>query len=139
MSLQPDQRLVSADDHMDIHVMPPDLWQTRLPRSLRERGPKVVETDDGDPTVVSGWGERSQWCRNVLVGPQVFYTVRRTRRSALAQRLTEAEALAVFERYRRVHPRAARALGAAIDVSLVDDIEAAARRLPVFRLRPRAG
>ena len=47
MSLSPDQRLVSADDHMDIHVLPPELWQERLPASLRERGPKVVETDDG--------------------------------------------------------------------------------------------
>ena len=32
---------------MDIHVLPPQLWQERLPRRLRERGPKVVETDEG--------------------------------------------------------------------------------------------
>ena len=47
MSLSADQRLVSADDHMDIHVLPPRLWQERLPKALRERGPKVVETDEG--------------------------------------------------------------------------------------------
>ena len=47
MSLSPDQRIISADDHMDIHVLPPDLYQVRLPQALRERGPKVVDTDDG--------------------------------------------------------------------------------------------
>ena len=47
MTLGPDRRLISADDHMDIYVLPQDLWQTRLPRGLRDRGPRVVETDDG--------------------------------------------------------------------------------------------
>ncbi len=54
MALSPDQRLVSADDHMDIHVLPPDLYQERLPHSLRERGPKVVDTDDGPFWVIDG-------------------------------------------------------------------------------------
>jgi predicted TIM-barrel fold metal-dependent hydrolase len=54
MSLSPDQRLVSADDHMDIHVLPPNLWQERLPAALRERGPKVVDTDDGPYWVIDG-------------------------------------------------------------------------------------
>jgi len=54
MSLSPDQRLVSADDHMDIHVLPPELWQERLPAALRERGPKVVDTDDGPHWVIDG-------------------------------------------------------------------------------------
>ena len=47
MALDSDQRIISADDHMDIHVLPPELFQERLPKALRERGPKVVETDDG--------------------------------------------------------------------------------------------
>jgi len=47
MSLPADQRLISADDHMDIHVLPPELWQSRLPKGLRDRGPRVVETEEG--------------------------------------------------------------------------------------------
>jgi predicted TIM-barrel fold metal-dependent hydrolase len=47
MSLRPDQRLISADDHMDIYVLPKDVWEARLPAKLRERGPRVVEGDDG--------------------------------------------------------------------------------------------
>ena len=54
MSLSPDQRLISADDHMDIHVLPPDLFVERLPASLRESGPWVVETDDGPFWQVEG-------------------------------------------------------------------------------------
>jgi len=47
MSLDPNQRLISADDHMDIYVLPEDLWQTRLPKAYRDKGPRVVDTDDG--------------------------------------------------------------------------------------------
>ncbi len=54
MALRPDQRLVSADDHMDIHVLPPSLFQERLPKNLRADGPRVVETDDGPFWQVEG-------------------------------------------------------------------------------------
>ena len=47
MSLPPDQVLISADDHLDIHAMPPDVWSSRLPKEWRERGPHVEETPDG--------------------------------------------------------------------------------------------
>jgi len=46
MSLAPEQKIISADDHMDLYVLPRDLWESRLPAGLRERGPRVVETDD---------------------------------------------------------------------------------------------
>jgi predicted TIM-barrel fold metal-dependent hydrolase len=54
MALRPDQRLISADDHMDIHVLPPPLFQERLPQNLRADGPKVVETEDGPFWQVEG-------------------------------------------------------------------------------------
>ena len=54
MPLPADQRIISADDHMDIHVLPPDLWSERLPAALRERGPRVVETDEGPFWEVEG-------------------------------------------------------------------------------------
>ena len=47
MSLSPDQKLISADDHMDMYVLPKDLWETRLPKKYRDQGPRVVDTDDG--------------------------------------------------------------------------------------------
>ena len=47
MSLPADQVLISADDHLDIHAMPPDAWSSRLPKEWRERGPHVEETPEG--------------------------------------------------------------------------------------------
>jgi predicted TIM-barrel fold metal-dependent hydrolase len=47
MALSPDQRIISADDHMDLHVLPPELFSERLPAALRDRGPRVVDTPDG--------------------------------------------------------------------------------------------
>jgi uncharacterized protein len=41
------ERVVSADDHMDLHVLPPSLWTERLPAALRDRAPRVVDTPDG--------------------------------------------------------------------------------------------
>jgi predicted TIM-barrel fold metal-dependent hydrolase len=41
----PGDRFYSCDDHLDLWVLPVDLWQARLPRALRERAPCVVEKD----------------------------------------------------------------------------------------------
>jgi predicted TIM-barrel fold metal-dependent hydrolase len=37
-------RYVSADNHLDLIWCPPALWQDRLPSSLRDAGPQVVES-----------------------------------------------------------------------------------------------
>jgi predicted TIM-barrel fold metal-dependent hydrolase len=42
-----DYELISVDDHIDLQYVPRDVWNERLPASLVERGPRVVETDDG--------------------------------------------------------------------------------------------
>jgi predicted TIM-barrel fold metal-dependent hydrolase len=39
--------LISADDHIDLTYLPRDLWTARLPRTLAEQAPKVVEMADG--------------------------------------------------------------------------------------------
>ncbi len=36
-------RIYSCDDHLDLPAVPPGLWESRLPRSLVERGLRVVE------------------------------------------------------------------------------------------------
>ena len=41
------QPLISADDHMDLNVLPPDLWTSRLPAKFSEQAPRVVDTQDG--------------------------------------------------------------------------------------------
>jgi predicted TIM-barrel fold metal-dependent hydrolase len=40
-----DATLYSCDDHLDLRAVPPTVWESRLPASLRERGPRVVDRD----------------------------------------------------------------------------------------------
>jgi uncharacterized protein len=40
-------RFISADDHIDLRWLPSDLWTERLPARLRDRGPRVVEKENG--------------------------------------------------------------------------------------------
>jgi uncharacterized protein len=40
-------RFISADDHIDLRWLPKNLWTERLPSNLRERGPRVVENENG--------------------------------------------------------------------------------------------
>ncbi len=107
----------------------------RTSGQLRSTVLEVLETgDDGAPVIASGFGESSQWYKNVTADPSVWMTRGRTRTTATAVRLDHDEALAVFERYRVDHPRAAKMLGERIGVSMIDDPEDAAAKLPLFRL-----
>jgi predicted TIM-barrel fold metal-dependent hydrolase len=46
---------ISADNHLDTHWIPANLWRDRLPAKFREQGPQVKETDDGSYWV---WEDR---------------------------------------------------------------------------------
>jgi predicted TIM-barrel fold metal-dependent hydrolase len=41
--MDPDGRIYSCDDHLDMPAVPRDLWRSRLPSALAERGPRVEE------------------------------------------------------------------------------------------------
>jgi predicted TIM-barrel fold metal-dependent hydrolase len=51
-------RLISCDDHMDLGQLPADLWLNRLPISLRDRAPRIVERDGQAVWICDGkvWG-----------------------------------------------------------------------------------
>jgi len=70
-------RVISADDHIDLRWLPPDLWSARLPAHLRERGPRVVDTDSGPHWQCDGvmWGQwapygsgQNQWALERVPG-----------------------------------------------------------------------
>lgn len=46
--------LISADNHLHVEWLPADLWQSRLPVELRDKGPRVVEMDEGSFWVWEG-------------------------------------------------------------------------------------
>ncbi|MBM4270264.1 MAG: amidohydrolase [Deltaproteobacteria bacterium] len=43
-----EQKIYSCDDHIDLWALPPSLWEERLPKGLRERGPRVVQKPEQD-------------------------------------------------------------------------------------------
>jgi len=107
----------------------------RTSGEMRQTVLEVLETDDdGAPVIASGFGVTSQWFKNVSANPDVWFTRRRTRTRATAQRLDHVQAVEVFERYRVDHARAAKALGSRIGVSLIDGLDTAAEGIPLFRL-----
>ena len=51
-------RVISADDHIDLTYLPQDLWQKRLPAKHRDKGPRVEQGPTGLIWVREGrrWG-----------------------------------------------------------------------------------
>jgi len=69
---------------------------------------EVVQREGVDTFVlVSGFGERAQWYRNLVAHPDCFVTLGRDgRRAARATPLSQADSQAVLSRYQAEHPRA---------------------------------
>lgn len=78
---------------------------------------EVVERPRPDTIViVSGFGARAQWYRNLRATPRCHVSTGRLRRVAAEARfLSDAEASQTLERYRQAHPRAWRRLRGAIE------------------------
>ncbi|MCA0438613.1 MAG: nitroreductase family deazaflavin-dependent oxidoreductase [Actinobacteria bacterium] len=77
---------------------------------------EVVERPNRDTFVlVSGFGRRAQWYRNLAANPQCWITVGRERRSAKATLLDAADSAQRLSRYQQTHPRAWENLKGAIE------------------------
>jgi hypothetical protein len=103
---------------------------------------EVVEHDrrSGAVTVVSAWGPRAQWFRNLRAQPALEFRLGRRRIVAPRQEfLTADEGLAVLRRYAGRHPRTARylakTLGVPIDAALHGTVDPAVT-LPAVRFTP---
>ena len=65
------ERLISADDHIDLCYMPAGLWQDRVPQALKAIAPKVVDTPAGKVWVREDrnwgvWGSKRADGRKVI-------------------------------------------------------------------------
>jgi deazaflavin-dependent oxidoreductase (nitroreductase family) len=82
--------------------------------------------------IVSGFGEASQWYRNLLADPHVRVSVGRRHGAAGVARLLAADDTeAILARYAREHPRAWNQLRRVLEEGLHADV----RRLPMFAVR----
>lgn len=116
----------------------------RISGTLRQAVVEVVAIDgaDGAITVASGFGDASDWYRNVLAAPTISVQVGSRRRLVIARRLTPDEASDAMADYANRHSRAGRELcrfmGMRVDGS-GGDFRAAGRRIPMLRLDPVYG
>ncbi len=82
--------------------------------------------------IVSGFGERAQWYRNVNARPRVrIWSAMRRGVPATATPMTDAESAAALGDYIREHPRAWRNLRAAIERATGAPVDT----LPMLRVR----
>ncbi|QGK72029.1 nitroreductase family deazaflavin-dependent oxidoreductase [Allosaccharopolyspora coralli] len=82
--------------------------------------------------IVSGFGERSQWFRNLQAHPACFVsTGGRDRVPATARMLSEDESAAALRRYQQAHPRAWKHLRGAIESTVGVPVN----QLPMVELR----
>ena len=69
MSNGPGYMMISADDHIDLHSMPRDVWLERMPKSLKDRAPHVEDRGEkGEFWVCDGetWADHrgERWWSN---------------------------------------------------------------------------
>ncbi len=94
---------------------------------------EIVERPAPDRIViVSGFGERAQWYRNLQADPNCFVSTGRMRRApAVARPLTGAEAADALERYQQQHPRDWEMLRGAIEKAVGHPVQG----LPMVELQ----
>ena len=103
---------------------------------------EVIRYDPEHDTyyVASGFGEKSNWFRNIIKTPEVTIQVGRRRIEAIAERLPVEEAERELVDYARRRPRAFRALTRLLGYHVEDLEEGArvmARWIPIVAFRPR--
>src|SRR5262245_17436853 len=72
---QMDYKLISCDDHLDLNMLPADLWTSRMPEKFKERAPRVEERDGRavwvcDGEVLGHWSGK----RPKASGPKPVFT-----------------------------------------------------------------
>ena len=63
-----DYLYISADNHLDTHWCPKNLWQDRLPAKFKDIGPKVIEGEGGSQWTWEGklWDKSADGSNSAL-------------------------------------------------------------------------
>lgn len=97
----------------------------------------VTRSADGSPLVISGFGEKAQWCRNVSANPLVhLWWGTRRRVPARVERLSVEAARIAVRTYAVEHPRAWRQLQPTFENILGEPLDPRTMRLPMFAILP---
>jgi deazaflavin-dependent oxidoreductase (nitroreductase family) len=96
---------------------------------------EVIDNSANRYIVAAGFGEKTQWLRNIEANPQVRVSVgARVRVPAQARRLSSTEATAALQSYARRHPRAWARLAPVLEATLGARIDRDGTSLPMVSL-----
>ena len=103
---------------------------------------EVIRYDEAETVyyVASGFGERSDWFRNIQEAPEVTIQVGRLHKEARAERLPLEDAEREFLDYAQRHPTALKNLASMLGYELdgsEESIRALAKVMPVVAFQPR--
>jgi len=102
---------------------------------------ELVDREGDVLVIVSGYGEGSQWYRNLVAHPAIHVRVGRKRRAVSAELVSPAAGAKIMadyaQRYPKLAPKLMEVCGAHIDGTESDYREVAEKRLRFVRLRPR--
>jgi deazaflavin-dependent oxidoreductase (nitroreductase family) len=103
---------------------------------------EVVHYDAESDThyVASGFGEKSQWYRNLMKTPDVTIQIGNQKTPVTAERLSPEEAERILRIYRQEHPRALKELSKILGYELdgtEENFRAFTHAVPVIAFRPR--
>lgn len=101
---------------------------------------EVVRYDkEGDYfVIVSGYGEKADWYKNVMKAPKIKAQVGGRRFDGMVSRLPENEALGEFQDYARRYPNALKYLGGLMGLDIKgteEDLVQLSRVLPVLTIK----
>jgi deazaflavin-dependent oxidoreductase (nitroreductase family) len=97
--------------------------------------------ETGAYVVVSGFGEKADWYKNVMAHPEITIQVGRKRTAAHAERLSLPQATEVMLDYNRRHPDTLRTLAGIMGYRVdgdEDDVRFLAGEVPFLALVPHA-
>jgi deazaflavin-dependent oxidoreductase (nitroreductase family) len=102
---------------------------------------EVVRYDipTGGCIIASGWGQKSDWFRNVTANPKIWFQIRNKRSAGIAERLSPEVGAQELLDYAHRYPLAMRELAQFMGYRLdgtEDDIKAMGRMIPMFYLKP---
>ena len=122
------------------------LYMIHIGRKSGKPRQVVLEVVDHDPEtdtyyVASGWGEKSDWLRNIEKTPQVYVKTGWRHFPAAAKRLTGEEAEEALLNYNRRHPHSLQPLARYMGYRLENteqDIRLLAHEIPLVAIKPES-
>ena len=120
------------------------LMVTHIGRKTGLRRQTVLEVVHYDPAtqecvVVAGWGEQTDWYRNLQAHPALEVQVGSTRYPPVQRFLTLEETYALFSDYQHVHPRGLRVILRRLGYGYhgsQEELRAIAQVIPAVAFRP---